>query len=67
MTFRLPAWGDGQLSMAEVTLAAANARIAHHDKTANLRRFLSTALISADGVIGVCRKVHNQAEAFTSS
>jgi imidazolonepropionase-like amidohydrolase len=26
--------------MAEVTLAAANVRIAHYDKTANLRRFL---------------------------
>jgi predicted amidohydrolase len=135
--------------MAEVTLAAANVRIAHHDKTANLRRLLelideagaagadvlvlpemglqgyadfafgigdggvaeqkqyyfreaepipgpatsavaeragrygmivqlglaesalggnlvfnSTALISADGVIGVYRKVHNQAEAL---
>jgi predicted amidohydrolase len=121
--------GDDQLPMAEVTLAAANVRIAHHDKTANLRRFLdlideagafgigdrgiaeqkqyyfraaepipgpatsaiaeragrygmivqlglaesaldgnlifnSTALISADGVIGVYRKVHNQVEAL---
>jgi hypothetical protein len=40
MTFRVLALGDDQLPMAEVTLAAANVRIAHYDKTANLRRFL---------------------------
>jgi predicted amidohydrolase len=36
--------------MAEVTLAAANVRIAHHDKTANLRRFLE--LIDEAGAAG---------------
>ena len=149
VTFRVLVLGGDRLPMAEVTLAAANVRIAHHDKSANLRRFLelideagaagadvlvlpemglqgyadfafgigergvaeqkqyyfreaepipgpatsavaeraahygmivqlglaesaldgnlvfnSTALISADGVIGVYRKVHNQAEAL---
>jgi predicted amidohydrolase len=36
--------------MAEVTLAAANVRIAHHDKTANLRRFLE--LVDEAGAAG---------------
>jgi hypothetical protein len=36
--------------MAEVTLAAANVRIAYHDKAANLRRFLE--LIDEAGAVG---------------
>ena len=38
------------LPMAEVTLAAANVRIAHHDKIANLRRFLE--LVDEAGAVG---------------
>jgi hypothetical protein len=44
------ALGDDQRPMAEVTLAAADVRIGHHDKTANLRRFLD--LIDEAGAVG---------------
>src|SRR5580693_8758873 len=49
VTFRVALGGD-RLPMAEVTLAAANVRIAHHDKSANLRRFLE--LIDEAGAAG---------------
>ena len=48
MTFRLLVLGGDRL--ADVTLAAANVRIVHHDKTANLNRFLE--LIDEAGSTG---------------
>jgi predicted amidohydrolase len=77
------ALGDDQLPMADVTLAAANVRIADHAVAERAGRygmivqlgpaesaldgnlvFNSTTLISLDSVIGVHRKVHNQAGAL---